>query len=250
MGQITALCNGTYGNHYTLYLDYSINSQDIAANKSNISLHMYAKSDSNGYGAYNLNGTNPVAMTVNGNTVFSRNQSMDFRNQAWVDMGTWTGDVWHNSDGSLYITVGGSFSINGSSSLSGGSVSTGWWLTSIPRYANFTSHYIVATGLDSITVSWGTDSARDWTQYSLNGGAWTNAGDNVASDNRSGSYVISGLNPNTQYNIRTRIKRTDSQLWTESGYIYGTTKDISRFNSVSEMIFGSAVNIISTNPSR
>ena len=249
MGQVTSLCNGTYGSHYTLYLDYNVNSQSIGACSSNITLHGYARADSSSYQAHNLNATNPVAMSINGNTVFSRNQAMDFRNQAWVDLGTWTGDVGHNSDGSLYITVGISFSINGVSSLSGGSVSTGWSLPQIPRYANITSHYVESTGLNSITIRWSTDVARDWTQYSLNGGAWTDAWDSVASDNRSGSYTIGGLNPNTSYNIRTRVRRTDSQLWTESGTALGVTKDISRISSISPMIFGSTVNIVSTNPS-
>ena len=249
MGQVTNTCYGTYGGHYTLYLDYNLNSQNIGANTSNITLHMYARSDSSSYKAYNLYETNPVSLNVNGGIVFSRNQAMDFRNQAWVDMGSWSGDVGHNSDGNLYITVGGSFSINGTSSLSGGDVSTGWTLPQIPRYANFTSHYIDTTGLTSITVRWSTDSVRDWTQYSLNGGGWTNAGDSVSSDNRSGTYTIGGLNPNTNYNIRTRIKRADSQLWTESGIISGTTKDIAKFTNISNMIFGNSVNIQFSNPS-
>ena len=90
-------------------------------------------------------------------------------------------------------------------------------LDRIPRYANFTSHYVESTGLNSIKVHWSADSNVDWLQYSVNNGSWANAGGNT--------YTISGLAPNTQYVIRTRIRRTDSGLWTESGYIYGTTKD-------------------------
>lgn len=138
MATISAKCQGTYGSHYTLYLDYKINSQDITNNTSNITLHMYAKSDSSSYKAYNLNSTNPVAIKVNGSNKFSRNQAMDFRNMKTVDMGTWTGDVGHNAEGRLTITISGTFTINGTSSLSGGSVSKSWTLTTIPRASSVT----------------------------------------------------------------------------------------------------------------
>ena len=138
MATVSAKCQGTYGNHYTLYLDYKINSQNITNNTSNITLHMYAKSDSSSYQAYNLNSTNPVAIKVNGSNKFSRNQSMDFRNMKTVDMGTWTGDVGHNAEGRLTITISGTFTIKGVSSLSGGNVSKSWTLTTIPRASSVT----------------------------------------------------------------------------------------------------------------
>lgn len=86
----------------------------------------------------------------------------------------------------------------------------------LPRYANFTQHYINATGINTFGVHWEADANCDASQYSLNGGAWTN-GANWP------NYTIGGLSPGTGYNIRTRIKRADSQLWTESGYLYVTT---------------------------
>lgn len=116
-----------------------------------------------------------------------------------------------------------------------------WVLDTIPRYANFTEHYISSTGLNSITVHWNADASCDYVQYSLNGGGWTDA---------SGlTYTVYGLNPNTQYSIRTRIKRTDSQLWTESGYIYGTTKDIAKVTSASDFNLGDNAKIKISNPS-
>ena len=138
MAVVSAKCQGTYGSHYTLYLDYKINSQNITNNTSNITLHMYAKSDSSSYQAYNLNSTNPVTIKVNGSNKLSRNQAMDFRNMKTVDMGTWTGNVTHNTNGKLTITISGTFTINGTSSLSGGSVSKSWTLTTIPRASSVT----------------------------------------------------------------------------------------------------------------
>lgn len=116
-----------------------------------------------------------------------------------------------------------------------------WNLDTIPRYANFTSHYIAATGLNNITVNWNADSNCDAVQYSLNGGSW------IATSGTS--YIISGLSPNTSYSIKTRIRRTDSGLWRESETITGTTKDIGKITSVNNFEHGSSTNIVITNPS-
>jgi hypothetical protein len=116
-----------------------------------------------------------------------------------------------------------------------------WDLDRIPRHANFTEHYISSTGLNSITVRWNTDAYVDWVQYSLNDGSWQ--------DTAGLDYTISGLNPNTWYNIRTRIRRTDSGLWTETGYIGGTTKDIAKITSAYDFNLGDNAKITIYNPS-
>lgn len=133
MGRLSTTCNGNYGSHYYLYLDYDINSQSIDGNYSNITLSMWAQSDSSSYGAYNLNSTNPYSITLNGSNVVSSTKAMDFRGRAVVSLGSWTGNVGHNSDGSLSINIGGSFSIGGTSSLTGGYISGSWTLPTIPR---------------------------------------------------------------------------------------------------------------------
>lgn len=61
-------------------------------------------------------------------------------------------------------------------------------------------------------------------------------------------YIISGLSPNTKYSIKTRIRRKDSQLWTESGLIYGTTKDIAKITSAPNVNIGASQKIEWTNP--
>lgn len=103
----------------------------------------------------------------------------------------------------------------------------------LPRYANFTQHYINATGINTFGVHWEADAGCDASQYSLNGGAWT---DGASWPN----YTIGGLSPGTGYNIRTRIKRSDSQLWTESGYLYVTTASLPSTNTPSNFNLGSS----------
>lgn len=138
-------------------------------------------------------------------------------------------DVYHNTGGDKTINFSASISKGsytqwdpGSCSLSGN-----FTLTTIPREANFTYNYLenVAgyNGLHGIRVLWGADSTCDWVRYSLNGGAWTDAGGQ--------DFVIWGLNPATTYSIRLSIRRADSQLWTESKTMWGTTRDINRITS-------------------
>lgn len=116
-----------------------------------------------------------------------------------------------------------------------------WDLDIIPRYAKFTSHSISAIGLNDIVVNWNADSNCDAVQYSLNSSNWI-----VTSGT---SYTINGLNPNTSYSIKTRIRRADSGLWTESRTITGTTKDIAKISDIDSFEHGSSAIINITNPS-
>lgn len=138
MATVSTKCNGTYGSHYTLYLEYSLNSQDYKNNCSNITVSMYGKSDSTSYKAYNTSAVNPVSLSVEGSTKVSKNISMDFRNKKTVSMASWTGNVYHNSRGELSVDLAGSFSIKGVSSLRGGSISRSWTLPTIPRESSVT----------------------------------------------------------------------------------------------------------------
>ena len=110
----------------------------------------------------------------------------------------------------------------------------------LPRYANFTSHYVSGTTINTLSVHFETDANCDSYQYSLNGGAWTNCS--------SPNYTISGLSPGTKYNVRTRIRRTDSQLYTTSDYIYGTTASLPASNTPGNINLGSkpSISITST----
>lgn len=140
MAQLHTTCNGNGGSHYHLYLDYSCDAPDVANNRTYIYLTLWAQSDSTSYGAYNLNsGSNSYYLQINGSNVASGTKAMDFRNKAVVSLGSYQGYVNHNSDGSLTITIGGGFSISGSSYLTGGSISGSWTLPTIPRASSITT---------------------------------------------------------------------------------------------------------------
>lgn len=62
---------------------------------------------------------------------------------------------------------------------------------------------------NKITMNWSIDATADHIWYSTNGGTnWTDGG---AVNATSGSYTISGLSPNTTYNVRIRLRRKASQ---------------------------------------
>ena len=164
-----------YNGHYHLYMTITQNKRDASTNQSNVTVKMYAQSDSSSYGAYNLDASgNTVKMTVNGKQVVNKTMAMDFRNKATVQLASWTGAISHGSDGSKKLDCSGSFSISGSSYLSGGSISCSIQLESIPRATKPTlSSSSVALG-SAVTINI-SPAVSSWTHniyYRIGTGDW------------------------------------------------------------------------------
>lgn len=165
-----------YNGHYHLYMTITQNKRDASTNQSNVTVKMYAQSDSSSYGAYNLDASgNTVKMTVNGKQVVNKTMAMDFRNKATVQLASWTGAISHGSDGSKKLDCSGSFTISGSSYLSGGSISCSIELESIPRATKPTlSSPSVALG-SAVTINI-SPAVSSWTHniyYRIGTGSWT-----------------------------------------------------------------------------
>lgn len=174
-----------YNGHYHLYMTITQNKRDASTNQSNVTVKMYAQSDSNSYGAYNLDASgNTVKMTVNGKQVVNKTMAMDFRNKATVQLASWTGAISHGSDGSKKLDCSGSFSISGSSYLSGGSISCSIQLESIPRATKPTlSASTVALG-SAVTINI-SPAVSSWTHniyYRIGTGSWTRFATGVKSN--------------------------------------------------------------------
>lgn len=190
--------------------------------------------------------TIPTYVYVDGE-VYNASPKLGINKYSTITIASGSKRIYHNSDGSKSINVNARINATGASFVPGNASCSGTvTLNKIPRYANFTQHYVKSKTLNSVTVYWASDSARDHTQYSLNGGAWTDAGDTGST---SATYTIGGLKPNTKYTIKTRIKRTDSQLWTESGTLTVTTYDIARLTAVNSLTIGNNVTLKYSNPS-
>jgi hypothetical protein len=129
----------------------------------------------------------------------------------------WDIPVRHNDDGTC-----GEININCYHYITdntNGYSSTSITPPTIPRYATC-NQSINAITETSITMDWSSDSTCDYLWYSTNNGSsWTAVGSINAT---GGSYTISGLSPETQYNVKTRVRRKDSQLTTDS-YMTGIT---------------------------
>lgn len=231
-------------NSYTLYFNIWEDWYDIASNKSRVKWSLQLNSTTKNFSTHTLN----WGIVIDGNTVRTSGSdghlypaSIGKNSSLSLDSGSI--DITHNSDGTKSIDFSVAFSTSAGSYMPGSiSISNSIKLTDIPRYANFTEHSVKSTTLNTITISWNADSGCDKVQYSLNDGSWV--------DKSGLNYTITGLYPNTEYKIKTRIRRTDSQLWTESGAIYGTTKDIARISSYnSSTNLGDSYAIKYTNPS-
>lgn len=205
--------NGTTRSEYECRFGYEVQSQSIANNTSSVKLRLQVRSISSSYKTYGYNQTS----TIDGTKLSAASFDMRSTN-TWQTFGERTITVTHSSDGKYSASKTGSFTTTASSgySLKSGSASVTVAPATIPRYANFTQHYVSRVSTSSITVYWNADAECDWLQYSVNGGLWIDTAG-------SPEYTIYGLAENSTYNIRTRVRRKDSQLWTESGTITGTT---------------------------
>lgn len=174
-----------YNGHYHLYMAIKVNSQNANTNQSNVTVTMYAQSDSSSYGAYNLDASgNTVKMTVNNKQVVSKTMAMDFRNRATVNLGSWTGNISHGADGKKTLACSGSFSISGSSYLSNGSISCSIVLDQIPRATKPTlSASTVALG-SAVTIGIA-PAVSTWTHnlyYRVGTGSWVRFATGVKSN--------------------------------------------------------------------
>ncbi len=237
---------GTYAKYFSAFLTVWENSIDVATNTSNVGYRLQLKSGSQG----RFSGLRAdFSVTING--VIVNNGSGTYNSQSYdtyqtICEGTTT--VVHNEDGSKTINCScvldfqshtyspGDFSPSGTLALS-----------TIPRYTKVTNSLRIKT-VNSISINWTTTDARDFTQYSLNGGGWIDADDIVAPDNKSGYYIISNLQPNTSYTVKTRCKRMDSGLWSEASILNIITYDIAKIGNLPNFEHGDNLIIEITNP--
>lgn len=248
MARYTAGCSSVggfgYAGNFTLYVDLTEKWVDNTNNTSYVDYNVFCQSSGSG----SINAKHFKYFIIEGQEVVNVTETVKASSpNAYIGIASGTiGPIYHNSDGKK--TIGFYAEIEASSYGIAAYLDGSFALTQIPRYTTVSNSERGKT-VNSISVNWSTADARDWTQYSLNGGAWTDAYDTVASDNKSGYYTISGLNANTKYTVKTRCRRTDSGLWSEAGAINITTYDIAKISSVSDFILGSNLTVNYSNPS-
>lgn len=119
--------------------------------------------------------------------------------------------------------------------------STNMVCSQIPRYAT-PYQSVNDTGDNYIKMNWGADVSCDWLQYSINGGkSWVDASGYPV-------YTISGLTPNTTYSIATRVRRQDSQLWSNTSAMNVTTLASPYISALSDFNIGTSFACTIYNP--
>lgn len=225
----------------TLKFSWWRNSYNIAGNYTDIGWKMELIATNYGYISSSV--AKNWSVTVNG-TNYSGTNYISINNNTTKTLASGTTRIYHNADGTKSFSYSFSqvFNMNFNGYIGTKSGSGSATLDTIPRYANITKHYIKNTGLNSITVHYEVDANITTVDYSLNNGPWVNTAGLP-------EYTIYNLNPNTNYSIKTRIRRADSGLYTESGAITGTTKNIATISSAPNINFGDTARIIISNPS-
>ena len=138
--KIYGSCTGNSGSKYNLWIEVTENSQSVSNNTSNVTAVLKVKRN-DGYdsSAYNLTAAeNNAKLYVGGTKRVDADLAIDTRNCATVTLASWTGNVSHASDGTLKLTVSGSFSMS-NTGLTGGSVSGNYNCTAIPRASTLAS---------------------------------------------------------------------------------------------------------------
>lgn len=243
--------NGSKGHHkFTVTIAENSSSISIANNTSSVSWTVTLAPIQNGYDwLFNYNDPFTLTLTVDGSTYTYTLRNYD--GSSTVNIGSGSKTITHSTNGSKSITWSFSFADNPDYSSytflpgSGSSGNQTLVLTTIPRYGTSVQSLKSKTET-SITMNWSSDNTVDYIWYSSNGGSsWT--GVNVT-DGTSGSYTISGLSANTSYSIKTRIRRKDSQLTTDSSALSVTTYAYPYANSMPNFNIGNSVTIGVYNP--
>jgi len=206
---------GGNGGNY-IFTDWQLASQSVAGNYSVINWQTYMHYNS--ADAQLDNGYTDVGGRVwtNGGRVYNYAGNFTTRDMALASGQT---TVYHDSAGNYTLGVNCGVQPIGVG-YTGTSGST-WALTTIPRYTSYTSgpttSNITTTGWD-INVQ--TANTCDNLAIAIDGGGWTYyTGDFTNKTVSVGGTLASGA----IHTYKTSVRRKDSQLWTESGYITVTT---------------------------
>ena len=137
-----------------------------------------------------------------------------------------SGDITITSyNGSGDAAFGASFEAGVGTTGSNCSGSGSWQLDRIPRYANITSFSVSRIDETSVKYNWSTDVGVDYAWYSTNNGSsWHNLPVN---------NIITGLPAGTTFNFKLRVRRTDSQLTTDSATYTQSTYNYPYVSNVS-----------------
>lgn len=231
---------GTYAKYYTGKLSVWENSYDIASNTSNVGYRLQLISGNSGrFSALNAS----YSITINGNIVKNGSGQYSLGHNGVITFAEETMTIAHNSDGTKTINCSAVIDFQSHTYSPGDFYPSGnLQLSTIPRYAK-ASISLHSKTVNSVKLNYSSDSTIDGIWVSKNGGDWESGYALTSPIN------ITGLSPNTKYNFKIKVKRLDSQLYSESNTIEVTTHQIATLSSVPNVNIGSSHTITWNNPS-
>lgn len=243
--------NGSKG-HHKFTLTVTQNSTSTANNTSSLGFSFVLSPIETSWNWEQWGAYISYTVTINGTKYTGTIANYDGYSSVTLKSGTL--NVAHNTDGTKSISY--SFSVTDTSgqtyTCGNASASGTMALSTIPRYLSITSLEITNKTETSIVVKWATNENRSGTYYSLdNGATWVGSatyGESLANDGKSGTFNIQGLTANTSYNLKVKIKRTDSGLWTESNNMAFSTYAYPYCTSAPNFTIGNAVKLEFYNP--
>ena len=237
-GSFNLTRTGSTSSYITFKCAWSSKSNGSTANTSTVTVVVTAtKSSASTADTY---GSQTTTVSVGG-TSQSASGSFTLKPNSSITLLSKTWTVKHNDDGTKKVTI--SVNVGGNVIYANGSKTV--TLDTIPRYGSIAQSLNARTET-TITMNWSSDSTVDYLWYSTNNGStWT--GIDIA-DGKSGTYTISGLNANTKYNVKTRIRRKDSQLTADSAALAVTTYAYPYCNSAPNFTIGDRLTLGFYNP--
>ena len=172
--------SGSEGSHFTASVYLDSYSQDINANRTDYTLHLYAGSIDYKY-AYG----SAISGYLQGNWCGS---ATSFPARTQVDMGTYSGSITHNADGTAWLGVTGYVNANIWSGVGEATVSTGWTPPTIPRSASVTGTSSEIGAKTTITIARLTTNFKYNLRYSIKDDAGTEHTGTIATGINQDSY--------------------------------------------------------------
>lgn len=171
--------SGYNGSHFTASVYLDSYSQDINANRTDYTLHLYAGS----IDGYSGSGSAAQGYIQGVNT----GSTTRFPARTQVDMGTYSGSITHNNDGTAWLGVSASVVTNWSG-VGSASISAGWTPPTIPRSASVTGTSSEIGAKTTITIARLTTNFKYNLRYSIKDDAGTEHTDTIATGINQDSY--------------------------------------------------------------
>ena len=195
------------GNYYSLYIYYTINSQDVDNNTSNVTIEWGVYKKASNSSTYNLDNTTLIAK-ANGTQYFSGNIAWDMRSSAvgtYKDYYTTTITVNHNSDGTANLALYGYINPGNVSAATNATIDTSVTLPTIPRASGITATNGLVNGTSTISISKKNAGYTSTISYKISG---QNSFTTIM--NKTADTSITWTIPNAAYNYMGASSKTVS----------------------------------------